>query len=270
LGGLLLFTLCNVVVISFGIKNGIERANKYMMPLLFIFFLIIVVRALTLEGAMEGVKFFLAPDFSSITGEAVLYALGQSFFLLAGLAVFPVVFALGMEPTEGPGLLFMVLPAAFGEIPFGAFFLSLFLILFLFATLTSSFSLYEIIVSAFTADGKRSRTTVTMMLGAVLFIVAIPAALSDSLLSDVSIAGKSIFDATDYLVSNIILPLGSLLIALFIAYKMDKTLVKEQYHIGSTSNSSLYGLWRVLMSIVVPLTIIVVYLNMLGIVGGTM
>src|SRR5699024_7289433 len=184
--------------------------------------------------------------------------------LLAGLAVFPVVFALGMEPTEGPGLLFMVLPAAFGEIPFGAFFLSLFLILFLFATLTSSFSLYEIIVSAFTADGKRSRTTVTMMLGAVLFIVAIPAALSDSLLSDVSIAGKSIFDATDYLVSNIMLPLGSLLIALFIAYKMDKTLVKEQYHIGSTSNSSLYGLWRVLMYIVVPLTIIVVYLNMLG------
>lgn len=307
LGGLLLFTLCNVVVISFGIKNGIERANKYMMPLLFIFFLIIVVRALTLEGAMEGVKFFLAPDFSSITGEAVLYALGQSFFslavgfscmvtyssylkkdvnltssagsvvgmnifvsLLAGLAVFPVVFALGMEPTEGPGLLFMVLPAAFGEIPFGAFFLSLFLILFLFATLTSSFSLYEIIVSAFTADGKRSRTTVTMMLGAILFIVAIPAALSDSLLSDVSIAGKSIFDATDYLVSNIMLPLGSLLIALFIAYKMDKTLVKEQYHIGSTSNSSLYGLWRVLMSIVVPLTIIVVYLNMLGIVGDTM
>src|SRR5699024_12744704 len=83
LGGLFLFTLCNVVVISFGIKNGIERANKYMMPLLFIFFLIIVVRALTLEGAMEGVKFFLAADFSSITGEAVLYALGQSFFSLA-------------------------------------------------------------------------------------------------------------------------------------------------------------------------------------------
>src|SRR5699024_4588106 len=137
------------------------------------------------------------PDFSNITAEAVLYALGQSFFslavgfscmvtyssylkkdvsltssaasvvsmnifvsLLAGLAVFPVVFALGFEPAEGPGLLFMVLPAAFGEIPFGAFFLTLFLILFLFATLTSSFSLYEIIVSAFTADGKRSRKSV--------------------------------------------------------------------------------------------------------------
>src|SRR5699024_1259323 len=81
--GLLLFTLINVIVVSFGIKNGIERANKYMMPLLFIFFIILVVRALTLEGAMEGVTFFLAPDFSNITGESILYALGQSFFSLA-------------------------------------------------------------------------------------------------------------------------------------------------------------------------------------------
>src|SRR5690625_89575 len=81
--GLLLFTIVNVIVISLGIQNGIERANKYMMPLLFIFFIILVIRSLTLEGAMEGVKFFLAPDFSNITGEAVLYALGQSFFSLA-------------------------------------------------------------------------------------------------------------------------------------------------------------------------------------------
>src|SRR5699024_4955240 len=153
----------------------------------------------TLEGAMEGVKFFLAPDFSSITGEAALYALGQSFFslavgfscmvtyssyldrkvslttsagsivsmnlfvsLLAGLAIFPVVFALGFEPTEGPPLLFIVLPAAFAELPFGSLFLALFLLLFLFAILTSSFSLYEIIVSAFTASGKYSRPAVSL------------------------------------------------------------------------------------------------------------
>src|SRR5690606_17566974 len=151
-------------------------------------------RSLTLDGAMEGVKFFLNPDFSSITGESVLYALGQSFFalavgfscmvtyssyldkktsipssagsvvlmnifvfLLAGLAILPVVFAFGFEPAEGPGLLFMVLPAVFSQMPFGEFFLAIFLILFLFATLTSSFSLLEIIVSAFTESGKHSR-----------------------------------------------------------------------------------------------------------------
>ena len=153
IAGLLVFTLANVLVVSLGVQKGIEKANKYMMPLLFIFFIILVVRALTLEGAMEGVKFFLSPDFSNITGESILYALGQSFFslavgfscmvtyssylkkdvsltssastvvslnifvsLLAGLAIFPVVFAFGYEPAEGPGLLFIVLPSIFSTI----------------------------------------------------------------------------------------------------------------------------------------------------------
>src|SRR5699024_6848782 len=203
------------------------------------------IRSLTLEGAWEGVVFFLAPDFSNITGEGILFALGQSFFslsvgfscmvtyssylkrdvsltssagsvvgmnifvsLLAGLAIFPVVFALGFEPAEGPGLLFMVLPAAFGQLPFGGFFLSLFLLLFLFATLTSSFSLYEIIVAAFTASGRFTRRSVAWIIGAIVFIAAFPSALTESVLSDVSIFGLTIFDATDFLVSNILLPLG--------------------------------------------------------------
>lgn len=300
LSGLLIFTIINVIVISLGIQNGIERANKYMMPLLFIFFIILVVRALTLDGAMEGVKFFLAPDFTQITGEGVLYALGQSFFslavgfscmvtyssylnrkvslttsagsvvsmnifvsLLAGLAIFPVVFALGFEPAEGPPLLFMTLPAAFGELPLGSLFLALFLILFLFAVLTSSFSLYEIIVSAFTASGKYSRTSVTIVLGVVLFVAAVPSALSASILDGISIFGRDIFDATDYLVSNIMLPLGSLLIALFIIHRVDKTFVHEQYVLGSAKATNLYVVWRTLMTWVVPATIIIVYISLI-------
>lgn len=302
--GLFLFTIVNVLVISLGIQKGIERANKYMMPLLFIFFIILVIRSLTLEGAMEGVRFFLAPDFSSITKDSILYALGQSFFslavgfscmvtyssylkrdvsltssagtvvgmnifvsLLAGLAIFPVVFALGFEPTDGPGLLFMVLPAAFAALPFGQLFLSLFLILFLFATLTSSFSLYEVIVAACTASGKFKRRTVTTLLGIILFIAAIPAALSSSTLSGISIYGKSIFDATDFLVSNIMLPLGSLLIAIFIIHKVDKSLVKAEYHLGSNLDGNLYHVWRFLMTCIVPITIIIVFLNTLGVVS---
>lgn len=303
--GLLLFTIINVLVISMGVQNGIEKANKYMMPLLFVFFIILVIRSLTLDGAMEGVRFFLAPDFSNINAEALLYALGQSFFslavgfscmvtyssylkrdvnltssagavvgmnifvsLLAGLAIFPVVFALGLEPAEGPGLLFMVLPAAFAQLPFGSIFLSLFLLLFLFAILTSSFSLYEIIVAAFIANGKFSRTTVTWVLGAVLMIVAIPSALSSSTLAGVEIFQKSIFDATDYLVSNIMLPLGSLLIAIFIIHKADKALVKEEYQLGRKGTGSMYPVWRALMTWVVPITIVIVFLNTLGIVRG--
>ncbi|MED4454718.1 sodium-dependent transporter [Metabacillus fastidiosus] len=299
--GLALFLLINVIVITLGVQNGIEKANKYMMPLLFIFFIILVVRSLTLDGAMEGVLFFLKPDFSSITGEAVLYALGQSFFalavgfscmvtyssylgkdvsipysassvvimnifvsLLAGLAIFPAVFALGLEPAEGPGLLFIVLPTVFSHLPFGEFFLSLFLLLFLFATLTSSFSLLEIIVAAFTEGKKRSRKRISWVSGIIVFIAGIPAALSMGVLKDFTIFDKTVFDATDYLVSNIMLPLGCLLISIFISFKMDKNIVKQQFKLGNSYPSVLFLIWRFLIRWVVPLTIIIVYLNQLG------
>ncbi|WP_040285202.1 sodium-dependent transporter [Sporosarcina koreensis] len=302
--GLLLFTLINVLVVSTGIQNGIERANKFMMPLLFLFFLILVVRSLTLDGAMEGVKFFLSPDFSKLNAEAVLYALGQSFFslavgfscmvtyssylkkdvslrssagsvvgmnifvsLLAGLAIFPVVFSFGMQPDEGPGLLFMVLPEVFGQMPFGELFLALFLALFLFATLTSSFSLFEIIVAALTANGRRTRKAVTWLTGLIVFLAAIPSALSSSALSWFTLFGKSVFDNTDYLVSNIMLPLGNLLIALFIIHRMDRALVEREFNLSATASPGLFKLWKVLMTIVVPLVIAVVFLTGLSVEG---
>ncbi|MDM5333271.1 sodium-dependent transporter [Ureibacillus composti] len=293
--GLALFTIANVVVIALGVQNGIEKANKLMMPLLFILFIILVIRALTLDGAMEGLKFFLWPDFSKTTGESLLYALGQSFFalavgfsclvtyssylkkdvslpqsagsvviltvfvsLLAGLAIFPVVFTFGMEPAEGPGLLFMVLPAAFGQMPFGEVFLAMFLILFLFATLTSSFSMYEIIVAALMEKLKMSRTKLTIILGVVVFIASIPSALTYSVFSDVSLYGRNIFDATDFFVSNMILPLGNLLIAIFLIHVMDKNLVKNELQLGSSMGEGYYKLYRTLMTFVVPVVIVIV------------
>jgi len=298
--GLFLFLLMNVLVLSFGIQNGIERANKYLMPLLFVFFIVLVVRSLTLDGAIEGVRFFLTPSFENITSEAILYALGQSFFalavgfscmvtyssylkkdvnipraaswvvimnifvsMLAGLAIFPAVFSFGLEPAEGPGLLFIVLPTVFSQMPFGELFLSLFLLLFLFATLTSSFSLLEIIVSAFTANGTRSRPRVAWISGLIVFIAGIPAALSFSLLSEYQLFGKTVFDATDFLVSNLLLPIGCLLIALFIVHKMDQQLVQEEFLLGSQENHSLYRIWRLLMKWLVPISIIVVFINLL-------
>lgn len=158
----------------------------------------------------------------------------------------------------------MVLPAAFGEIPFGSFFLALFLVLLLFATLTSSFSLYEIIVAAITANGKLTRKSASWIIGIVVFIAAIPSALTESVLSNVAIFGLSIFDATDYLVSNILLPLGGLLIAIFIIHRADKAFVREEFLMASNVNESLYNLWRGLMTWLVPIVIIVVFLDTLG------
>ena len=300
--GVAIYLIINIIVITFGIKNGIEKSNKYMMPLLFLFFIILVVRSLTLEGAIEGVRFFLYPDFSSLTSEGILYALGHSFFalavgfscmvtyssyldknvsipssassvvlmnlfvsMLAGLAIFPAVFALGLEPTEGPGLLFIVLPTVFSQIPFGELFLSLFLLLFLFATLTSSFSLLEIIVSALTEGGKRSRKKVSWVSGIVVFIAGIPAALSMGVLADFQIFDKTVFDATDYLVSNIMLPLGCLLIAIFISFRMNKRIIEQEFRMANTFPLVYFSTWAFLMKWIVPLTIVVVYLHMLGV-----
>lgn len=301
--GHLLFILINIVVVSFGVKDGIEKSSKILMPLLFIFFIILVIRSVTFEGAMEGLRFFLQPDFSKLNAENILYALGQSFFslavgvsvmvtyssylekdvslpasagyvsimnifvsLLAGLAIFPVVFAFGLEPTEGPGLLFIVLPEAFAQMPFGELFLSLFLLLFLFAVLTSSFSMLEIITAAFTEKKQRSRKKIAIIAGMLVFITGIPAALSSSSLADVTIFGKTFFDASDFLVSNIIMPGGCLFISLFIGYTMDKQLIYKEFNYGNNLGDTMYSIWYQLIRWLAPITIIIVFLGSIGII----
>ncbi|GIO24919.1 sodium-dependent transporter [Oceanobacillus sp. J11TS1] len=300
---LAVFVFINSFVISNGIKNGIEKYSKILMPLLFIFFIIIVIRALTFEGAMEGVRFFLQPDFSQLNGENILYALGQAFFslavgisvmvtyssylskdvsltksaasvsimnimvsLLAGLAVFPIVFSFGLEPTEGPKLLFIVLPEAFSQMPFGEVFLCLFLLLFLFAILTSSFSMLEIITSAVHEKTKANRKTIAWIAGLIVFIAGIPAALSSNLLADFHIFGKTVFDASDFLVSNIMLPGGCLLIALFVGFKMDRKLVEQEFHAGSHWRNGMFQTWYQLLRWLAPITIVVVFLYSLGVI----
>ncbi|MEK4300633.1 sodium-dependent transporter [Oceanobacillus sp. FSL W8-0428] len=295
--GLAAFVLINSFVISNGIQNGIEKYNKVLMPLLFIFFIIIVARALTFEGAMEGIRFFLQPDFSQLNGENILYALGQAFFslavgisvmvtyssylakdvsltksavsvsvmnimvsLLAGLAIFPIVFAFGLEPAEGPGLLFIVLPEAFSQMPFGELFLSLFLFLFLFAILTSSFSMLEIITSSVNEKVKASRNTIAWVAGLAVFIFGIPAALSSNVLADFHIFGKTAFDASDFLVSNIMLPGGCLLIALFVGFKMNRTLVEQEFHAGNQFGNGMFLVWYQILRWLAPVMIIIVFL----------
>ncbi|MDO6448779.1 sodium-dependent transporter [Oceanobacillus profundus] len=300
--GLGLFVLINIIVVSLGITNGIEKTNKVLMPLLFIFFIILVIRSVTFEGAMEGIRFFLQPDFSKLSAENVLYALGQAFFslavgisvmvtyssylkkdvslpssagsvsimnifvsLLAGLAIFPVVFAFGLEPAEGPGLLFIVLPEVFAQMPFGELFLSLFLLLFLFAVLTSSFSMLEIITAAFTENKQRSRKKVAFIAGLLVFLAGIPSALSTNVLTDFTIFGLTVFDASDFLVSNIMLPGGCLFISLFIGFKLDKSLLKQEFSYGNQLADGLFHVWFQIMRWLVPATIIIVFLSSVGI-----
>ncbi|MFJ7994099.1 sodium-dependent transporter [Peribacillus frigoritolerans] len=294
----LLFMVFTIWVVQGGVSKGIEKANKYMMPSLFILFIILLIRSLTLDGAMEGVKFFLKPDFSALTGETILLALGQSFFalsvgvsvmvtyasylskkeditksafsvvglnifisLLAGLVIFPAVFALGFSPSSGPGLVFVVLPAVFNEMALGGIFMLIFFILLLFATLTTAFSILEIVVAAMIKGDSAKRKKASWIAGITVFLIGIPSALSFGVLSDVKIFNLSIFDFADYLTSNIALPVGALFISLFIGYQMKRVEVQKEFETGADPGQSLFKLWYFLIRYIVPIMIILVFLK---------
>nr|WP_295974193.1 sodium-dependent transporter [uncultured Bacillus sp.] len=298
IGAQALFLIITILVVGRGIQKGIESASKFMMPALFVLFIVLIIRSLTLEGAMAGVTFFLAPDFSKLSSQSILYALGQSFFLLsvgvsvmvtyssylsknesivqpalsvvmmnlfisilAGLAIFPAVFSLGFEPTAGPGLLFIVLPSVFEKMVLGNLFLLVFLVLFLFATLTSAFSLLEIVVASI-SRGKGGRNRLSWMIGTAIFIVGIPSALSFGILGDISLFDKTIFDAADFLVSNILMPIGVLLISIFVSYKMKKDVLQKEL-IQNAKYKPLFHVWYFLLRYVIPIVIIVVFIDSL-------
>ncbi|WHY73317.1 sodium-dependent transporter [Fictibacillus enclensis] len=299
--GQFVFMAITIFVVSRGVKSGIEAANNIMMPALFVMFVVLILRSLTLDGAMKGVEFFLKPDFTSITGESVLFALGQSFFslsvgisvmatyssylskqeslpksattivslnvlisLLAGLAIFPGVFSLGLKPTEGPGLLFVVLPAVFEKIVFGQVFFVIFLALFLFATLTSAFSMLEIIVASIIKDDVSKRAKWSWIMGILIFLAGVPSALSMGVLGDITLFGKNIFDSLDYLVSNILLPLGALFIALFVGFRYPKNKLYDEFTSGATVGRKSFALWLLLIRYVTPIVILIVFLNQVG------
>jgi neurotransmitter:Na+ symporter, NSS family len=296
-----IFMIMTIMVVKGGVQKGIERASKYMMPALFLLFIILAIRSLTLEGAGAGIEFLLKPDFSVLTAETILLALGQAFFtlsvgisvmvtyasylsksenivksafsvaglnilicFLAGVVIFPAVFALGFEPGQGPGLVFVVLPAVFNEMAFGGVFLFIFLVLLLFATLTSAFSILEIVVAVLVKDEREKRSKLAWFSGILIFIVGVPSALSFGVLSEVQIFGKSIFDAADFLVSNIGLPLGALFISLFVGYRLPRKLVKEELSLGTNGLGIFYDIWYFSIRFVVPIAITVVFLQSIG------
>ncbi|TDL57273.1 sodium-dependent transporter [Paenibacillus dendritiformis] len=293
-----LFLLITIVIVARGVKQGIEKASRIMMPGLFILFLVLIVRSLTLPGMSEGLVYFLKPDFGQLTPQALLYALGQSFFCLsvggscmvtyssylkkgeplgkpalsvvglnvmtsfmAGIAIFPALFALGMKPQEGAGLLFITLPAVFEQLPFGSLFIALFLALFLFATLTSAFSLLEIVVAAFTRGKAEQRTRMCWLVGGGIFALGIPSALSFGVGSHLQWLGRNIFDWADFAVTNVMLPLGVLLISLFVGFRYPRRRLQEEWNtLGSRWHKGL-AVYVFMLRFILPVIVLVVFLH---------
>jgi len=294
-------------IIYKGIKGGIERATKILMPLLLLLLLILLVNSMMSPGALQGIKFMFYPDFSKLTPNVVLEAVGHGFFtlslgmgcmitygsyikkesglamptlavvgfdtaiaLLAGLAIFPIVFTYGFEPGAGPGLVFRTLPVVFSQMP-GGYALSIFFFLLLFlAALTSGISLLEVATAYLVDSNIVSRKKGAWIMGASIFVVGILSALSGSTLSQVKVPliGKNIFDSFDYLATNWLLPLGGLLIAVFTAWILPSDFRKEEFKRGAPVWWS-YRIWLFFLRWITPLGVLLVFLNKIGLISLT-
>ncbi|WP_242972974.1 sodium-dependent transporter [Anaeromicrobium sediminis] len=296
-----IFMLLTLLIVLGGVGGGIEKASKIMMPALFGFIILLAVRAVTLPGGIEGVKYLLVPDFSKINMEVILSALGQVFFslslgmgcmitygsylgkdtnipesaviiplcdtaiaLLAGLAVLPAVFAFGFEPAAGPGLIFVTLPAVFSQMPLGNLFAIMFFILVLFAALTSSISLLEVCVAYVVDEWGWNRKLTTWTLAGLIFAIGVPASLSMGPWADIHLLGdRGFFDTYDYIVSNWLLPLGGLLLCIFVGWIWGTDAAIKEVTNNGTLEFKLRGLWVFLIKYVGPVAILVVFVRSL-------
>jgi neurotransmitter:Na+ symporter, NSS family len=289
-------------IIAVGVSKGIERVTKTLMPVLLVLLLICDVRALTLPGAFAGVDYLFKPDLGKLSGTVILAALGLSFFklslgmgtmttygsyipdstkiapnairvaladtlvsLLAGLAIFPAVFAFGGQPAGGAGLLFNTIPLIFAKMPFGGVFTALFFVLAAVATIGAMVSLIEVPVAFFVEKGRIKRTTAAYLTGGAMFALGCLATLSQGpVLGSVKVFGKNFFDLFDYLSSNVLLPVGGLAIAIVAGWLLAKGDFHAELGKGCASAPRYAIVFRGVLKFVAPVLIAVILLNGFG------
>ncbi|MGL6455525.1 sodium-dependent transporter [Aeromonas caviae] len=262
-----------------GLQQGVERALRWMMPALFVMMLLLVVTGLSMPGAMAGVRQFLMPDFSHLTGQGVLDALGLAFFslsiglgvhttygaylpssdgalrsgvwvvtlascisVLAGLMIFPVLASTGIDPAAGPGLTFMTMPAVFNHLPFGQGLAVIFFLLLLVAALSSSISMLEHLVRFTTEEWGWSRRNACRVLTLLIMACGIPVSLSFGPWADYTLFGKTLFDLLDYLTSNLMMPLFGLVLTLLLGWKLGDSIVPAD--LSPLMRGALLWCWR--------------------------
>tara|TARA_B100001029_G_scaffold11023_1_gene7520 strand:- start:11855 stop:13204 length:1350 start_codon:yes stop_codon:yes gene_type:complete len=290
-----LFISITVLIVARGILKGLEKWINTLMPILFLIILLLCVYAMQTGAFLEGLRYLFMPDFSKINPQVMLEALGQAFFtlslgmgaimaygaymppnqnigktaisvaaldtgvaLLAGIAIFPIVFANGLAPSEGPGLVFVTLPIAFSAMPFGILFGTLFFVLLSIAALSSSISLIEPGVAWLIESLRIKRKTATILLGFTAWFIGLFSALSFNLISEFTIFGRNFFDATDFLTSQIMLPLGGIFIAIFVGWIMKKEHVLEGL---GFKEDIIFKAWYFSVRYIAPVLVGLVFLN---------
>lgn len=292
--------LTHIIIIS-GVKEGIERASKVMMPVLFLILIALCIRSATLPGASEGLSFLFNPDFSKIDSSVVLSAMGQAFFslsigmgclityasyfgkqtnlqttalqvtildtlvaVLAGVMIFPAVFSFGIEPTTGPELVFITLPNVFEQLPFGNIWSFVFFVLLALAALTSTISLHEVSTAYVHEEYHISRKKAAVIVSIGVTIVGILSSLSMGLLKSYTLFGLNFFNLLDFVTAKIMLPLGGMMICIFTAKRVDKLLLKEEVTNHGTIRFYFFNTYAFFVKYIAPIAIGLIFLNELG------
>lgn len=293
-----LFMTATMLVVGKDLSGGIEKVTSFMMPGLLLMLLILVLYAIGSDGFGQGVSFLFKPDFEKISGESLLIALGQAFFslglgmgaimiygayipkgisisrsilivaatdtlvaLLAGVAIFPIVFANHLEPTMGPGLIFETLPIAFSHMPGGVFFGSLFFLLIFFAAITSAVALIEPAVSWTVEQRGVSRAKAATWAGVACWTIGLATVSSFSSENPTTFwNGKTFYELIDFLTADLMLPIGGILIAVFAGWSLPRQTSEKLLDLGKH-----YDLWLALVRYVAPISVMIILLKAIGI-----
>ena len=294
-----LFMLATMLIVVRGVNNGLEQAVRWLMPSLFVLLMLLVAYAMTTGSYDQGIKFLFTPDFSKLSANGVLTAMGHAFFtlslgmgaimvygsylpkdvsitktvlliagadtavaLLAGIAIFPIVFASGLEPAAGPGLIFQTLPIAFGNMTGGWLFGILFFVMLVFAALSSSISLIEPAVAWLVEHKNMSREQACIWSGSATWLLGFTTIFSFNLWSEFRIFDRTLFQLLDYLTANLMLPIGGFCIAVFAGWIMQQ---QHTEHELDMPNALGYRVWKILICYVAPAAVFLVFLHVVGV-----
>lgn len=294
----IIFLVITAVVITMGVQKGIEKLSKVLMPMIFVLLIVMCVRTLMLDGSSKGLAFLFKPDFSKLTGNSILTALGQSFFslslgmaamitygsyirkddrllknsvsiaacdtlvaILSGIVIFSAVYAFNLDPAQGPRLVYVVLPNIFNCMPAGTVFAVIFFVLLAIAALTSTISLLEILVAFAVEELHWKRNVASWVSTLAVFIIGVFCTLSFGSMQNVTIFGNTIFDCADKLTSMFIIPMGALLTTLFLGWVIPKVEVKDELSNGGTLKIRAFELYYFILRYLAPIavTVILVY-----------
>ncbi len=292
-----IFLFCNTFILFRGVTKGIERASNILMPLLFLLLILFCCNAFTMPGFGEGIRYLFKPDFGQLTPSVLLSAMGQAFFslslglgcmmtyasyfsertglmrtavttafldslvaVLAGVIIFPAVFSFGLSPEAGPTLVFEVLPHVFSQLPGGQCWSTLFFLLLFLASLTSTVSMSEISIAYFCEEQHMGRRRATLVSSAIALVGGLLCALSFGPLSDLTIAGMTIFELFDYFTSNIALPVGGMIVSIFVGWMLNRPASVDRLAVKSFHMS----LMMTCLRWVCPGAILLILLNSIG------